>query len=226
MRFHSLLTSATSTLAVGLASFSTAAYAQSTGSVDFEESEIVVSGAYVRDVAGVKLPDTPKAKQVLTQEIISAQSPGQTINDTINLIPGVSFQNNDPYGSAGGNLNIRGFDDTRISQTFDGIPLNDTGGYALYSNQQLDPEVIDQAELAELSGQLDQLFPLRHRDEVGGAVRALLQTRDALVHHVVGLGLRDRRDETPARQQTLKAVVREDALGAGKPDRCTRANDT
>ena len=36
------------------------------------------------------------------EEIIGRQNPGQTILDTINLVPGVSFQNNDAYGSSGG----------------------------------------------------------------------------------------------------------------------------
>ncbi|MDB5692045.1 MAG: TonB-dependent receptor, partial [Alphaproteobacteria bacterium] len=36
---------------------------------------------------------------------------------------------------------------TRISQTFDGIPLNDTGNYALFSGQQLDPELIEQVNV-------------------------------------------------------------------------------
>ncbi|MDX3882965.1 MULTISPECIES: TonB-dependent receptor [Sphingomonas] len=125
-----------------------AAYAQSTGSIDFENQEIVVTGvAGPKAVAGVNTPDTPKAKVVLTQEIIAHQVPGQSVNDIINLVPGVSFQNNDPFGSAGGKMSIRGFDNTRISQTFDGLPLNDTGGYALYSNQQIDPELIDQVNV-------------------------------------------------------------------------------
>lgn len=147
MKFRSVISGACSTLAVGIALVSTSAFAQSTGSVDFEEAEIIVTGSTISDVAGVKIPATPKAKQVLTQEIISAQVPGQTINDTINLVPGVSFQNNDPFGSSGGTMTIRGFDDTRISQTFDGMPTNDTGGYALYSNQQLDPELIEQVNV-------------------------------------------------------------------------------
>jgi iron complex outermembrane recepter protein len=147
MKLQTVLTTATSTLAVGIAFLAAPAFAQSTGSIDFENSEIVVSGAVTRDVAGVTLPPTTKAKQVLTQEIISAQAPGQTINDIINLVPGVSFQNNDPFGSAGGTLTIRGFDDNRISQTFDGMPLNDTGGYDLYSNQLLDPEIIEQVNV-------------------------------------------------------------------------------
>lgn len=147
MKFTSLLSTATSTIAVGAAMFAVPAFAQSTGSVDFEESTIVVTGEVNKGVAGVQLPNTSKAKQVLNQDIIATQVPGQTINDTINLMPGVSFQNNDAFGSAGGTLTIRGFDDSRISQTVDGIPLNDTGGYALYSNQQIDPEVIEQVNV-------------------------------------------------------------------------------
>ena len=124
-----------------------AAFAQSTGSVEFEEPVIIVTGTRAPDVGGIQAPDTSKAKAVLTDEFIQRQTPGQTINDTINQLPGVSFQNNDPYGSAGGTTTIRGFDNTRISQTFDGVPLNDSGNYALFSNQQLDPELIEQVNV-------------------------------------------------------------------------------
>ena len=120
------------------------AFAQSTGSVDFEGEEIVVTGARVNDVGGVELPDTSKAKVAIDAELIQRQMPGQTVNDIINLVPGVSFQNNDPWGSSGGTFTIRGFNDERISQTLDGIQLNDSGGYAIYTNQQIDPETIEQ----------------------------------------------------------------------------------
>ena len=131
------------------------AYAQSTGSVDFEKQAIVITGTKSRNVGGVQTPDTPKSKVVLTQEIISRSTPGQSILDTINLIPGVSFQNNDAYGTSGGTLVIRGFDASRISLTFDGIPLNDTGNYAIYSNQQLDPELIEQVNVSLGSTDVD-----------------------------------------------------------------------
>lgn len=126
-----------------------AAYAQSTGSIDFEgKDEIVVTGSRTADgVAGIVLPDTSKSKGVLTSEYIQRQAPGASVNDLINQLPGVSFQNNDPYGSSGGSMNIRGFDASRISQTFDGVPLNDSGNYAIYSNQQLDPELIEQVNV-------------------------------------------------------------------------------
>ena len=127
----------------------TAAFAQSTGSQDIEKKgeEVVVTATRAQQVGGVISPDTSKAKAVLTQQYIARQNPGQTVLDTINAVPGVSFQNNDAYGSSGGTLTIRGFDSSRISLTLDGIPLNDSGNYAIYSNQQLDPELLDQVNV-------------------------------------------------------------------------------
>ena len=167
---------ATSAFALTICSFSSAAFAQSTGSVDFEEEVIVVSGSRSQDVAGIQAPDSAKAKAVLTQELIERQNPGQTILDTINVIPGVNFQNNDAYGSSGGTLNIRGFDSSRISLTFDGIPLNDSGNYAIYSNQQLDPELIEQVNVN--LGTTDVDSPTA--SAVGGTVnyRTLTPTED------------------------------------------------
>jgi iron complex outermembrane receptor protein len=123
--------------------------AQSTGTVTTEEErEIVVTGTRgLTGVEGVVVPDTTKAKGLLTQELIQKQSPGQTILNAINLVPGVNFTNADAYGSSGGNIRIRGFDGNRISLTFDGMPLNDSGNYAIFSNQQLDPELIDQVNV-------------------------------------------------------------------------------
>jgi iron complex outermembrane receptor protein len=127
------------------------AFAQSTGSVDFEEEaeeEIVITGSRTQEVGGITAPDTTKAKAALTQELIQRQNPGQTILDTINVIPGVSFQNNDAYGSSGGTLNIRGFSADRVSLTVDGVPLNDSGNYAIFSNQQVDPEIIGEVNVS------------------------------------------------------------------------------
>src|ERR1700712_4457601 len=99
-----------------------AAYAQSTGSTDFEgETEIVVTGtAAPKSVGGIQLPDTPKSRVVIDSELIRRQRPGQTVNEIITLSPGVSFQSNDATGAAGGTFTIRGFDSSRISQTQDG----------------------------------------------------------------------------------------------------------
>jgi len=147
---------ATSVVGLTAATIAAPAYAQSTGSVDFDDDAvIVVSGTRSTDVAGVDIPDSPKAKVQIESELIRRQTPGQTINDTLNLVPGVSFTNNDPFGSLGGSFTIRGFSSDRISQTFDGIPLNDSGNYALYTNQMLDPEIIEYATVSLGSTDVD-----------------------------------------------------------------------
>jgi iron complex outermembrane recepter protein len=131
---------------VAALSIPAAAFAQSTGSIEVEveeEAGIVVTGASAtKGVGGVVVPDAAKPRVVLNEELIGRQGAGQSILNTINQVPGVNFTNSDAYGSSGGNLRIRGFDGNRISLTFDGFPLNDTGNYAIFSNQQLDPELI------------------------------------------------------------------------------------
>lgn len=135
---------ATTALAGGLL-FAGAAFAQSTGTSEIEG--VVVTAAGQKAVDGVVAETAPKARTTITQEYIARQGAGQTILQTLNLTPGLNFVNNDPYGSSGGNIRLRGFDGNRISLTFDGIPLNDTGNYAIYSNQQLDGELITQANV-------------------------------------------------------------------------------
>ena len=132
-----------------------AAYAQSTGSIEFNNNDIVVTGSKTQEVAGTKIPDTAKTKVELTNKFLSHEVAGQSVDETINMLPGVSFNNNDPYGASGGTLTIRGFTSDRISQTIDGTPLNDTGNYAIYSNQQLDPELIDQVNVILGSTDID-----------------------------------------------------------------------
>ncbi|HVK80756.1 MAG TPA: TonB-dependent receptor [Verrucomicrobiae bacterium] len=133
--------------ALSISMSSGVAHAQSTASQIEEEEAIVVTGAR-RDVGGTITAETaPRARTTVTDELIETQPAGQTILQTLNLVPGLNFTNSDPYGSSGGNLTMRGFDSARISLTFDGLPLNDTGNYALYSNQQLDAELISRANV-------------------------------------------------------------------------------
>ncbi|PZU59246.1 MAG: TonB-dependent receptor [Brevundimonas sp.] len=126
-----------------------AASAQSTGTEATEVQEVVVTGARgPRTTDGSIVAETvTKTRSSVTQEFISRQAAGQTILQTLNLTPGLNFTNADPYGSSGGNIRLRGFDGNRVSLTFDGIPLNDTGNYATYTNQQLDPELIERASV-------------------------------------------------------------------------------
>ncbi len=125
------------------------AFAQSTGTAATEEesSTIVVTGTRRRGIGGVVVPDVPKTRSILTNEVLLRQSEGQSVLQSINLVPGVNFTNTDPYGASGGNLRIRGFPGNRVALLFDGLPLNDTGNYAIFSNQQMDQEIIDQVSV-------------------------------------------------------------------------------
>jgi iron complex outermembrane receptor protein len=136
----------------------TAAMAQSTASQEIDDAnaaaddaaeveQVVVTGQRVREIEGFRAETAPKARVTIGEELIQTQTAGQTIFQTLNLVPGLNFTNTDPYGSAGGNVRLRGFDGSRISLTFDGIPLNDTGNYAIFTNQQLDPELISSANV-------------------------------------------------------------------------------
>ena len=137
--------------------FTTGAFAQSTGTEATESTTVVVTGKRgPKTINGALTKENiSKSRSTITQEFIAKQAPGQSILQTINLVPGVNFTNNDPYGSSGGNIRIRGFDGPRISLTFDGAPLNDTGNYAIYSNQQLDPELIDSASVNQGTTDVD-----------------------------------------------------------------------
>ncbi len=137
-----------------------AASAQSSGTVATEATEldtVVVTGTrgpFTTD--GTLVAETvAKTRSTVTQEFISTQNPGQTILQTLNLVPGLNFVNADPYGNSGGNIRLRGFDGNRVSLTFDGVPLNDTGNYATYTNQQLDPELIERASVNQGTTDVD-----------------------------------------------------------------------
>lgn len=129
------------------------ANAQSTGSQVFEEEVVVIGRA--NNVGVINAENAPRAVVTVDDEYIERQIPGQTILESLNLVPGVTFSNNDAYGSSGGALNIRGFDGARISLQFDGAQLNDTGNYAVYSNQQLDSELISRATVNLGSTEVD-----------------------------------------------------------------------
>lgn len=134
---------ALSALAFGLA---TQAYAQSTGTQEVEKEKevekVVVTGERQGKGGVIIKEKRPKTRSTVTQDYLGTQPSGQTAFQSLNMVPGYNFTNNDPYGSSGGNMRIRGFDGARVSVTVDGIPLNDTGNYAIFTNQMVDPEYL------------------------------------------------------------------------------------
>lgn len=147
MQFKSMLQLGASFVAVVAGFAATEVFAQSTGTQTIEEV-FVVAKKRNQTIGGViSAVQVPKARSTVTQEYLERNSAGQSIAQSLNLVPGVNFTNNDPYGSSGGNIRIRGYDGNRIALLEDGMPLNDTGNYAIFTNQQLDEEIIDHTDV-------------------------------------------------------------------------------
>jgi len=127
------------------------AFAQSTGTQDVET--VTVTGVRVNLNGLMNAAPVAKERSVITSEFLQSQTNGQTVFQSLNFMPGINFTNNDPYGTSGGNIRMHGQDGNHISLTLDGMPLNDTGNYAIYTNQMLDPEVVDR--VSALQGATD-----------------------------------------------------------------------
>jgi iron complex outermembrane receptor protein len=131
-----------------------AALAQSSATQAVEDT--VTVSAQANGSGGIMAPvSVPKQRSVITQEFIDRQPAGQSIFETLNKVPGFNFTNNDPYGNSGGNIRIHGYDGNHISFTWDGMPLNDTGNYAIYTNQVADSEIIGRATVNQGTTDVD-----------------------------------------------------------------------
>src|SRR3712207_4139464 len=87
------------TALVGTLLSATGAFAQSTGSQEIED-EAAVEGVVVtgtrgqRTINGLVTAETaPKARSTVTEEFIETQPAGQTIFQTLNIVPGLNFVN-------------------------------------------------------------------------------------------------------------------------------------
>jgi len=159
-----------------------AAVAQSTGSHTVDEV-VVIAKKQVSLSGVITQVEAPKSKSIITQEYISTQQTGQNIIQDLNFVPGVSYTNDDPFGMAGsgGHLRIRGIDGSRISLLIDGVPLNDTGNYAIYPGELVDPEIISDTNVnigstdvdsptASAVGGLININTLKPTKEFGGFI--------------------------------------------------------
>lgn len=149
------------------------AFAQSTASQEVEKvTEVVVKGQ--RNIGPTKRERGPKAKTTIGQDVLSVANPGQTFADSLNLVPGYNFTNNDAYGSSGGEIMMRGLDSARISLAVDGLQINDSGNYAIYTNQMIDSELLCTASVSTGATDVDSMSS----SATGGTVNVASCTPD------------------------------------------------
>ena len=132
---------ATTALASGLM-MASGAFAQSTAT---QIQELVVTGARgTPSVAGVisQVQDA-KDESIVNHEFFEHQQSGQNFAQLINLLPGVNYTSEDGTGNLSGDLRVHAFDGAHIGVTIDGVPVNDTGNYAVFPGEYLTPEITD-----------------------------------------------------------------------------------
>lgn len=129
-------------MAVPLVLCITPAFAQSTATQEIET--VIVTGTKMGSVGGLfEQQNIAKTRSVISSDFINTQVEGQSVVAETNFLPGISINNNDSYGASGGDIRMRGYPNNHISVTLDGIPLNDTGNYAIYIGEYADSEIAD-----------------------------------------------------------------------------------
>jgi iron complex outermembrane receptor protein len=123
-------------------SIGAAAHAQSTAG---QAQEVVVTGARAaRSMAGLAVQvNEAKDEAIITKQFIETQTPSANFAQLVNLVPGVSYSTEDPAGFNSGDLRIHSFDAAHVAVVLDGVPLNDTGNYAVYPGEYVIGEQVE-----------------------------------------------------------------------------------
>jgi len=112
-----------------------------------------------------------KTRSTVTRDAIDKQAPASNPYQMINLLPGVVQSSVDDTGLNGGNIRMRGFNSDHIGFTIEGAPVNDSGNYALYPQEFVDAENIEQISIAQGSPDLDS----PHIGAPGGVINLFMR---------------------------------------------------
>ncbi|MBF7686267.1 TonB-dependent receptor [Acinetobacter sp. B10A] len=99
--------------------------------------------------------DTPKARSVVTSDALNNNPSAGNALDKIAKVPGLQMSSTDSSGISGLNYTMRGMGADQIGLSADGIPLNDSGNYAVYPNLLGDSENISQVFVTQGSAEVD-----------------------------------------------------------------------
>ncbi|MCY4743605.1 TonB-dependent receptor [Pelomonas sp. UHG3] len=128
---------------------------------------ITVVGSSAKLGTGMMLQDdSVKGRSTVTQAAMEKELGTGNVLQSIALLPGVSTYNYDATGLFGGDVAIRGFASDQIGFTVNGVPVNDSGGYAFYAQEMIDKENVCTASVAQGSPELES----PNSGATGGAV--------------------------------------------------------
>jgi len=96
-----------------------------------------------------------KGRSTVTKEALDKQTATGNAIDKLKYTPGLNISSEDNTGLSGFRFTMRGLNSDQVGMSVDGMPINDSGNYALYSNLLGDPENIDQIFVTQGSSEAD-----------------------------------------------------------------------
>lgn len=132
-----------------------------------------IGGVTGQDVGGGHMIEevAHKTRSTVTRDAIDKMNPTANPYQMIGLLPGVNQSSTDNTGLNGGNIIMRGFGGDHVGLTIEGMPVNDSGNYALYPQEYVDGENIGQISIAQGSPDLDS----PHIGSTGGVINIYMR---------------------------------------------------
>ncbi|AVJ22030.1 MULTISPECIES: TonB-dependent receptor [Pseudomonas] len=135
-----------------------AATSMTQGLVMAETSDVGTIGVQGKATAGggYMVPEESiKGRSTVTKEALDKQAATGNAIDKLKYTPGLNISSEDNTGLSGFRFTMRGMNSDQVGMSVDGMPINDSGNYALYSNLLGDPENIDQIFVTQGASESD-----------------------------------------------------------------------
>lgn len=128
---------------------------------------VVITGKGDRLGAGQILnEDATKSRSTITRAATEKDRATGNAFQALALLPGVNTFNYDATGLFGGGLTVRGFGADQMGFTINGVPVNDSGNFAIYPQEYADQENLCTISVAQGSPDADS----PHAGATGGNV--------------------------------------------------------
>ncbi|KHT16808.1 TonB-dependent receptor family protein [Pectobacterium carotovorum] len=99
--------------------------------------------------------DSAKSRSTVTKNALDKMPAAGNAIDKLKYTAGLNVSSNDASGLSGVSYTMRGMSADQVGLSSDGIPVNDSGDYAVYPNGMGDPENLEQIFVTQGSSEMD-----------------------------------------------------------------------
>ncbi|AMB86909.1 TonB-dependent receptor [Pseudomonas agarici] len=125
---------------------------------DTNDSDIGTIGVQGKATVGggyMVQEESIKGRSTVTKEALDKQTATGNAIDKLMYTPGLNISSEDATGLGSFRFTMRGLNSDQVGMSVDGMPINDSGNYALYANLLGDPENIEQIFVTQGSSEAD-----------------------------------------------------------------------